>query len=218
MQEEPLVSRDGGVHFVQFHAGGVFPLHYPDGAGGVFVDVVVFGRVDDARLVYGVQPVGDGVHVFWRQSGQPLLEVIPEFGYHRSLLFLVVVVVGLEKPHQRVFLFLDGLVGLVDGEIIFGYERAIHPWLADVVAEGCALVAGQYPNDDDHGHQHQYDFRGEYAPVVFRAVEEDVHAFDGIRGFILRKYKKKHHYCGKICIFAQNLSSIRVFTLWKKEK
>ena len=98
-----------------------------------------------------MQAVGYEAHVIVGQSGNAVLIVRQKLA---NLLFLhrrVVVVVRLISLQQRVFLLLDGLVGLVDGEVELGDERSVHPRLSDVVAELLAFVSRQRPYDEENG-------------------------------------------------------------------
>ena len=175
VEEYLLVSRQRRVDFVERH--GLCVVAYDDAhqRSGVAVYLVVFGRVHDARLVQSVQLFGYDVDVLMWQSGNAVVEVGEELVHLLLLHCLVVVVVGLVGLQQRVFLGLDGLVGLVDREVELGYERAVHPRLAYVVSESLALIAGQRPHDYSHSHQYQRHTCEHIAPEMFSALLNSIH-------------------------------------------
>ena len=92
-------------------------------------------------MVELAKTLGYDAYVFGREARDAVVVVGLEL-FHLLLLHrLVVVVVGLVGLKQRVFLCLDSFVGLVDRKIELGYERAVHPRLADIVLKLLTLIA-----------------------------------------------------------------------------
>ena len=125
---QPLVHEElfVGRHLREeaFHVGVLcrFLVYHAHGARRVAESLPVFRRPHDADLVDLVQPCNDDGDVFVRQSGDAFLKVLLEFVDLLCFCQRIIVVIGLKILVDAVLFSLDGLVGLVDGEVELGYE------------------------------------------------------------------------------------------------
>ena len=168
--EQLLVGREGGVDTSNLYALGIFAKDNTHQTRGVGMQTVVVGGLHDAGLVEAVQPVDDDVGDEGWQRLALAVDGMPELGNLVGLHLTVVVVIRLEHLHQRVFLLGQGLIGLVDGEVVFGDDGAIVPWLAHLILELLTLVAGHGPHDEYGAQQRQAETRYLVSPVMFLVV------------------------------------------------
>ena len=106
-----------------------------------------------------MQAVGNGLYVAVRQSRYSGFIGVEKAFHLLCLHVRVIVVVWLEGGGYAVLFGLDCLLCLVDGEVELGYERAVHPRLAHVVAELRPAVARQeehYYRDGDYKQRHAH--------------------------------------------------------------
>ena len=141
VEKQLLVGRQRGEEIGKRNALRAVAYNHTHHCCRVAVYLVVFGCVHNAGIVELAKTLGYDAYVFGRKARDAVVIVGLEL-FHLLLLHrLVVVVVGLVGLKQRVFLCLDSFVGLVDRKVEFGYERTIHPRLADIVLKLLALVA-----------------------------------------------------------------------------
>ena len=186
--EQLFVGTHGRVDLPHLQRHSLFLVDYAYGRGRVSCHVLIFCHAHDTCGIEAVQAlydgrlqvVGDRVAI----GGEVLAQVLYLLLLHLS----VVAVVGLKGLHQRVLLQLDGFVGLVDGEVKLGDERAVHPWLADIVSYALALVVGQKPHDDGRAGNDKCQTRERSVDSV--VGKPYFHVYCICNAFILRKYEK----------------------------
>ena len=96
--------------------------YHSDHVGRIFCESIIFGCVDNACLIEAMETIQKDVHVGRWQAWHAQLKVVLESFYLLFLHTCLVIEVGLEILHQRVFLLLDGLICLINGEIEGGNE------------------------------------------------------------------------------------------------
>ena len=158
---------------------------------------IVVGRAHDARLIKTVETVDDDTFKVGGQIWHTLGKVGTELANRLALYLIVVVEIRLEHAQQGVSLLLQGLIGLIDREIVFCDDRAIMPWLSNLILELLGFIAGHEPHDQHGGCQHQQQPQANVAPMMlFTAVKlfYDAHKLtiiwcaNVIFLFTLRKY------------------------------
>ena len=122
-----------------------------------------------------MQAVNHERHILVRKTGQAILKIVHE-AFDLLLLYIrFVVVVGLIVFHQRVFLFLYGLIGLIDRKIKLGDERPVHPGFAHIVAETLSLLSRHHPHNDGHGDDDQERACDGVAPKMALIIIKFIH-------------------------------------------
>ena len=128
---------------------------------------IVVGRAHDARLIKTVETVDDDTFKVGGQIRHALGKVGPELADGLALYLIVVIVIRLEHAQQGVALLLQGLISLVDWEIVFCYDRAIMPWLSYLVLELLGIIAGHEPHNQHGCCQYQQEPQADVAPMMF---------------------------------------------------
>ena len=164
--------------------------HHAHHVHRVFGNLRVFRRTDDACLIQAVQSVGNDAHIVGRHSRNSCLEIVTEPGNLLGLDIFLIIIIRFEVVRQTVLLGLDGLVGLIDGEVEVGNQRRIHPRLLHVVAELGAAVARQEPHNDNNTGQNQGEPGNHVTPVGRKHILVSCHRFLSVFGFYPAKLRK----------------------------
>ena len=127
---------------------------------------IVVGRAHDARLIETVETVDDDTFKVGGQIWHALGKVGTELANRLALYLVVVVEIRLEHAQQRVTLLLQSLIRLIDREIVFCNDRAIMPWLPNLILELLGFIAGHEPHDQHGGCQHQQQPQTDVAPTM----------------------------------------------------
>ena len=127
--EQLLVGRLGGIDASRLHAFGILAEDDPDEPRRVAMQGIVVGRAHDARLIKTVETVDDDTFKVGGQIWHTLGKVGTELANRLALYLIVVVEIRLEHAQQGVSLLLQGLIGLIDREIVFCDDRAIMPMI-----------------------------------------------------------------------------------------
>ena len=143
-----FVGPHGAVYATNLHTLHPFPDDNAHRVGRIFGNGVILRCADDAGLVQSVQSVAQCFHLRGTHSGYALgvigMQLVELPFFHCP----VIVVIRLEKCQERVAFLLYHAVALINGEVVFGNERTIHPRFAHIVSHLWCGVAWQEPHND----------------------------------------------------------------------
>ena len=185
-----FVGREGGIQTGNLSTQCSLSIYHAHHVHCVLGKLRIFGGTYDSCLIEPVQPVKDSAHIVGRNPGNARLEVVGQPCCLQGSHFFLIIIIRFEVFRQTVLLGLDGLVGLIDGEVEVGYQRRIHPWLLHVVAELGSAVTRQEPHDDDDTGDNQRDTCYHVAPVRREHILVSCHCFLRVFGFYSAKLRK----------------------------